>query len=376
MTWRLPDLTVLRPEGTLEVVHEGNERTKDFYFRISSTIDVTALRPLLEPEQQEGLDYFAFTEPPVIGAEVWGRWHKPELTGAKGRVALTNFTFRGESASACQTTFQYTNRILRFTHPRVQRGSQWMSADGVRADFQSQLVFLTNGYSTSEPMVIARAIGAHVARAVEAYHFRQPPIAHVYGTIPMHGEDAADLHFDLDGGPFDWWRFHVPRIVGHVHWLGQHLTLDNVWVDFYGGHATGSARFDFHPGHETDYQFGITITNTLSQPLVKDLFLSTNRLDGRLTGALALTSANTADLDSWNGHGDLTLRDGLIWEIPIFGIFSEVLNGMVPGLGNARASAGTCTFIITNGVIRSNDMDIRSTGMRLQYRGTLDFAGR
>ena len=35
---------------------------------------------------------------------------------------------------------------------------------------------------------------------------------------------------------------------------------------------------------------------------------------------------------------------------------------MVPGLGSSRASAGTCTFIITNGIIRSDDLDIRSHG--------------
>ena len=81
-------------------------------------------------------------------------------------------------------------------------------------------------------------------------------------------------------------------------------------------------------------------------------------------------------MQSWNGHGDLNLRDGLIWDIPLFGIFSDVLNGMVPGLGSSRASAGTCTFAITNGIIRSDDLDIRSTGMRLQYRGTLDFQGQ
>src|ERR1035441_7957904 len=57
-------------------------------------------------------------------------------------------------------------------------------------------------------------------------------------------------------------------------------------------------------------------------------------------------------------------------------MFSGVLNGMVPGLGSSRASAGTCSFIITNGVIRSDDLDIRSTGMRLQYRGTVDFQGQ
>jgi hypothetical protein len=373
--WRLPDLKITRPEGRLEAVHEADDRTGDYYFHIDSTLDVRALRPLLEPEPQTGLDYFTFTEPPAVEAEIRGNWHDPERIGIEGSVALTNFTFRGESVSALQTALQYTNRFLQFRNPRLQRGAQQMSADGLGADFLAQKIYLTNGFSTTEPMVIARAIGAHVARAIQAYHFKQPPVAHVHGTIPMRGEDDADLHFDLAGGPFEWWRFHVPEIQGHVHWLGQHLTLSDVHVGFYGGQASGSARFDFHPRDRTDYQFAVSVTEAWLHPLAADLFLRTNRLEGKLSGTLVITNANTADMQSWNGHGDLTLRDGLIWDVPIFGIFSDVLNGMVPGLGSSRANAGTCTFLITNGIIRSDDLDIRSTGMRLQYRGTLDFQG-
>jgi hypothetical protein len=53
-----------------------------------------------------------------------------------------------------------------------------------------------------------------------------------------------------------------------------------------------------------------------------------------------------------------------------------VLNGIYPGLGSSRANAGTCSFIITNGLIRSDDLEISSTGMRLQYGGTVDFQGQ
>jgi hypothetical protein len=374
--WRLPDLTVLRPEGTLEAALEADERTGDFYARVSSTLDPRIVRPLLDEEQQEGLDLVTFTNPPVIGAEIWGRAHELERTGLKARVALSNFTFRGESASGLQTGVQYTNKFLQFNSPRVQRGEQRMSADGVGVDLAAQLVFLTNGFGTTEPMVVARAIGADIAQKVQAYQFKQPPVAHVYGTIPMHGEDEADLHFELDGGPFEWWRFHLPHVTGHVHWLGQQLTLSNIRADFYGGQASGSAQFHFRPGGEADYKFAVFATNALLGPLTKDMFEVTNRLEGRLWGNLVVTNASTANVQTWDGYGDLHLRDGFIWEIPIFGIFSDVLNGMVPGLGNSRASAGTCTFIITDGIIRSEDMDIRSTGMRLQYHGTLDFDGK
>ena len=42
----------------------------------------------------------------------------------------------------------------------------------------------------------------------------------------------------------------------------------------------------FIPERDTDYQFAVTTTNALLQPLVKDLFLKTNHLEGRLSGTL------------------------------------------------------------------------------------------
>jgi hypothetical protein len=373
---RVPNLTVTRPEGRLEATQETDERTKDFYLRVYSTLDLTAALPLLDSQVQAAVNLFSFTQPPVVDAEVWGRLQAPERTAFKGRVALTNFTFRGESFTGLQTALQYTNRFIQVLAPRLQRGTQEARADGVGVDLGTELIYLTNGFSTTEPMVVARAIGSNVVRAIEAYQFARPPRAHVYGIIPMHGEDAADLHFELDGGPFTWWHFHVPYITGNIHWLGKGLTLTNVWADFYGGQAVGDAEFDFRPQPDTDYRFTMTMNSALLHPLMEDLFVKTNRLDGKLNGTLIISRASTGTIRSWDGRGDLALRDGFIWDLPIFGLFSDVLNTVKPGMGSSRASAGTCTFIITNGVIRSDDMDIRSTGMRLQYRGTLDFDGQ
>jgi len=372
MTWRLPDLTLRRPEGCVLAEHWADGRTRHFYWHVTSTVDVRSARPLMGEDQQRSLDLFNFTEPPILDAEVWGRYHEPERVGFKARVALANFTFRGESITALQTSLQYTNQLLEFFHPSVQCSTQLASADGLAADFSTQLIFLTNGSSTVNPGVIARAIGPHVARAIDPYQFMYPPSARVYGTIPMRGEEGADLHFDLDGGPFHWWRLNVPHVVGHVHWTGQYLTLTDVRADFHGGQAAGVAKFDFRPQPGTDFQFAVGITNLQLQSLMADLSTQTNHLEGWLSGALSVTKANSEDWRTVNGYGEVHLRDGLIWDIPLFGIFSPILNGISPGLGNSRASAGACSFVITNGFIFSNDLEIRSTAMRLKYRGTVD----
>jgi len=46
--WRLPDLTVMRPEGLIEAAHQANELTKDYYWRVAGAVDPKAVRPLLE----------------------------------------------------------------------------------------------------------------------------------------------------------------------------------------------------------------------------------------------------------------------------------------------------------------------------------------
>jgi hypothetical protein len=48
----------------------------------------------------------------------------------------------------------------------------------------------------------------------------------------------------------------------------------------------------------------------------------------------------------------------------------------MPGLGSSRASEGSATFSITNGVISSDDLQIKSAVMRLRYWGRVDLTGR
>ena len=54
-------------------LYSDDPLTKQFYFRVAGSVDPRAARPLLGPGEQAGLDFFTFTQPPVIEAEVRGR---------------------------------------------------------------------------------------------------------------------------------------------------------------------------------------------------------------------------------------------------------------------------------------------------------------
>jgi hypothetical protein len=152
--------------------------------------------------------------------------------------------------------------------------------------------------------------------------------------------------------------------------------LQGVQPGFYQGKLAGRAAFDFSPANGTDFNFDTTVADISLHLLIADLFAPTNNLEGLLNGRLSVTNANSRDSRSWFGHGEVNLRDGFIWDIPIFGIFSPVLDGIIPGLGKSRASQASAAFIITNGVVRSDDLQIIAPALRIQYKGTADFDGK
>ena len=378
LLWRLPDVAVVRPEGRLDLVHETDGRTEDFYFHIHSTLDLAALRPLLETNAQTGLDLVGFTQPPLIDAEIRGRWNDFERISAKATVALTNFTVRGQSASRLETALEYTNKVLNCINPRLERGPQETLTAGLLAvDFAALKIYVTNGFGTADPRALTLAIGPKVAEVMEPYHFLELPTAQVEGVIPMRDQRDADLHFDAVTKAFECLRFKVPRASGQVHWVGDRLTLKNVSADFYHGTAAGSAEFFFPTNRAgAELQFDVVVTNADIHLLMNDLDPHTNRLEGLLTGRWTVVQGNTEDGRSWQGNGRASLRDGLIWEFPVFGILSPTLDKIAPGFGSNRASEGTANFVMSQGRIHSDDLEIHASGARLEYRGSVDLEGR
>ncbi|HEX4264798.1 MAG TPA: AsmA-like C-terminal region-containing protein [Verrucomicrobiae bacterium] len=378
MVWRLPDLVATRPDGRLDLFHESNERTRNFYFRLHSTLDPHALSPLLDTNQLRAFEYFSLSQSPVVDGEIWGQWHDRDRIHARAHVAVTNFTARGESFDTFQTELAYTNRILMLTEPRAQRtGTQQLSAAGMKLVFDDKKIFLTNGFSTADAGVIARVIGPHAIHALEPYHFLRPPTVHAEGVIPMRHQEDADLHFDVNGEDFEWWKFKVPRISGKIDWVGEKLSLTNVRADFYRGKAVGDAHFEFEKiNHSANFNFNFVANDADLHLLARDLAGGkTNKLEGLLTARLEVTDANSANWQTWQGAGRVDLHDGLIWDIPIFGVFSPVLDTILPGLGSSRARQGSASFTITNGVVDTEDLKIETMMARLRYHGTIDLKG-
>ena len=375
LLWRMPQLKITRPEGAIEADCTSDLRTWDFYGRLHSQIDVTLAKTFFQTAAgRRAFDLVQFTDPPTIQAEIRGCWLEFDRLSVSAEVAATNFTFRGEAMKDCQTHLEYTNKVFQFTQSQLQREQgERGNAAAITLDLGQQKLYFTNGLSTLNPYVIARAIGQSAIAAIAPYQFDSPPTARVNGAVDLKRKRyEEDLHFDVSGASFHWKQVRAEHLVGRLDWVGQTLALTNLVGGFHTGSAAGNAYFDFTVPHEADFSLKASFTGMdLREIATPFITTKTNKLEGLLSGELIITQANSGDLKSWQGYGGLNLKDGLIWDIPMFGLFSPVLNALVPGLGNSRANEATATFVLTNGVFVTKDLQIRATMMRMELQGSV-----
>jgi hypothetical protein len=382
MMWQLPDLAVAQAKTRLEIGGYEDDVSKNYRWHIRGAVDPAVARPFLtDSNAKRGIDLVKLSEPLALDIDMSGRLYDYDSIAANGYLALTNFTVRGEYYGDVVSAVNYTNRVLTFLQPLMHTGAQTATADSITLDFNRQLIVFSNGLATVVPELVVHAIGPKTTRLVAPYHFLAPPTARVNGQIPLRnmngGREMADVDMRFDvikGAPFEWLKLRTTNIVGTLVWRGQTLLLTNAVTAFYGGTADGFAYFDFRVPHEgADYQYEVNVTNVNLHWLAQELRTQTNHLEGTLAGQIVVTNASTEDWRTLNGHGHVNVRDGLLWDIPIISILSPVLNTVSPGLGNSRATEATADFVITNRLVYSESLEIRSTLTRLEYVGTIDF---
>ncbi|MDB6031889.1 MAG: hypothetical protein JWM16_2227 [Verrucomicrobiales bacterium] len=379
MIWRIPELKVTRPEGELVADYFSDQRTRDFHWQLRSGIDPRAIKPFFDKEnQQHVFDSLEFTTPPRVEAEIWGRWQDVQRLGAAGRVIVTNAAFRGEKVDFVSSWFRYTNQVLCLLEPKALTKGKEGNAPGVSIDFIDRRVWFTNVVGNLDAHSVTRMIGKGATRALEPFQFDEPPIVRLNGSVDFkRGRHQDDLHFDIAGQRFHWQGFLLQQVTANLDWVGHSLLVTNAHGTFRTGQVGGNADFNFGTERKgADFKFNLSMADLDLKTFVEQLGFKTNKLEGSLTGELHVTRGNTENWKAVDGNGFLDLKDGLLWDIPIFGVFSPVLNAVIPGLGNSRAKEATATYAITNGVIYSRDLEIRATAMRMEYEGAVDLDQR
>lgn len=373
LLWTIRNARAWRPEGEVEFDYEGHTVTQDYHFRVRSSVDPNLVGPLLEAGGRRALGLFQFTQPPHVEGEIWGRWFARERTGFTARLSATNFTFRGEQVDEFRGGVAFTNQFVNISEVDLKRGATWAQVPSAGFDGATRRLFLTNAMATLDVAPVTRVIGPKTHAMMQAYQFGQPLRAKVNGVIPIGRPDEVDLTFDASLGDFHWWRFNATNASALVHWQGDHITVSNLDTGFHGGRLNGNIWINSENKEDVQFGFDATGKDLNLTSLLHDLLPNTNRLEGTLSTHLIVDRASARDDGGWVGHGDARLQDGYLWGLPLFGVLSGPLEAIAPGLGQQKFTEGTATFTITNRVVHSRDLELKSPVVRMRFQGEVGF---
>lgn len=374
--WTLPDLTIRRPEGQARLNYVGNVANGDFTCEIESGIDPGILKALVPKEHQAAVSVVKFAQPPRIVGKASGNWDDDLKLSLQASVVATNFFVKEQAFSGIRGEVFIENNLIHCSNVVVHRGAEVVRAPYLRVDLPGEVMFVTNVVSQMDPYIAMSLIGEEAYTAINPYRFALVPTVRVNGIVPLRHWSKADLRFEVAGEEFSFWKFRMPYLAGDVHWKADHISFSNVTASFYGGKAEWSGYFVIdHRDDTANYSFSATTTNTELKYLLADLTGRTNHIEGKLDGEMIITSANSGNDRSWNGYGNANIEDGFLWGVPVFGIFSPVLDGIAPGLGTSRVTAAEGSFTLTNSVVYTRDLQVRAPAFRLGYKGKVDLDG-
>jgi hypothetical protein len=374
--WGIGPLAIRRPEGRASLRYENDERTREYHFAFESGLAPSMVGPLLDEKGQRELARVVLPVPPRIVGEAWGRWGAPERLGVRAHVVATNATVRGEPIQWAEGDIAFTNGVVRFAEVRARSDGE-AHVPGAAYDTASKLLSFTNARATVPVWRVTRIIGAKTAATMEPYRFATPPRSVVDGVVNVMGHEGTNIRFDIDADEFSWWKLRGTQVTARVRFIGETLRIEGLRAGFYGGRAAGDLRFDWSgPEMDAAYSMDLTLTNVGLRSFLADAWPGTNRLEGTMSGHGRVTAGRTSDPKSVVGDGRLEMRDGYLWGLPVFGLFSPMLDAISPGLGQMRFTSGTATYTMTHGLIQTRDLEMRSPTMRLAYGGTVDFEGK
>jgi hypothetical protein len=361
-------VSVVTPEGRLVGSGQYDMESTDFNYEIDTTLDPTKLLPIMTPQMRRIVEPARFETSPHIIATVSGDFVDPDAFAYDAQLSTERCSYRGVAlnrASAMlrlrQSKLDVQDMVL--IRPEGQlRGTLLADFNEHRVQFDIE--------TTANPTEMAGLLGEKAARIMKPYRFGPITSATAAGLVDFTNETRTAWTAQVANNGFSCWKLTTDRARAQLVFTNSTLQINDFDADFYDGKLRGRADFAFgYP--DVTYRFKFNTERVDVNKLLYAMRDRESKITGFLTGSAELKGKN-ADWAALEGTGNVEVTDGILWEAPIFGIFSRIV-------GNTKVTSAKASFAIANETVTTDDLRFSAgafTGAssgKLKFDGSLDF---
>jgi hypothetical protein len=357
-TW-LRDIRIRHPTGDLRA--EVFEAPNEFRLNIDGPMSPSELRPFVSPEVQEFLGEWECSRPPVIQLAIRGKDRHPESWQGDGNIALDRTRFRGQWMNSATAKVHFADGAVTYENFQIAR-DEGVGTGTFTYDFAKHEVRVSNIKATVRPGEVAYWIDEDLPKNVAPYKFHQPPTITANGVYQFRGQKGTRLEINVDGPSgmdyvFLGKTLPFQKINSQLLFTNDRLQIVDLRGNLFSGNVRGNADISLAHGDQR-YRAKLAVDG-IDFPRLTDLYYNYKTAQGRLSGTYDFTGVGD-NARLMQGSGTLTVSNGDVFAIPVFGPLSGILGSLLPGkvVGFSIAREAKSTFTAKNGVLHTDDFEV------------------
>jgi hypothetical protein len=369
---QLSDVSIAMADGRLTGHGQYHLESSDFSYEIDCTLDPTKLLPLMTPATQQLFQPARFETPPRISAVVTGDLVDPDSFAYDAEVSAGRMSYRGVPLRRASAGLSLRHGRLDVQDLHLIREEGELRGH-VLADFNEHDIAFEFDTTAAIPQ-LAALLGEKAARIVAPYRFGPNSAATAQGLLDFDEPAKTAWTAQIDTEGFSWWKLTADRAKATLIFTNNTLRVENFSADIYKGTLRGDVVVALD-NPETQYRASFDAANCDVDRLMVALRGEGREVSGSLAGHVELRG-HGSDLKTMTGSGHVEILDGVLVELPLFGVFSRILNDISPGAGSTKITRARATFAVAKGAVKTDDLGMAAGAFSVSSRGEVDFDGK
>lgn len=265
---------------------------------------------------------------------------------------------------------------LMATMPIFVEREEGSASGDVLMDYERQAIDF-NCESSMHPHAVAKVIGPFISDIVEQFRFEGP--VHIEGSgTASYGDIAAnDIEITATGRNAGALMFLAEECSANLRVVGETIDADVNGV-IYGGPFAASASIYKAAGYTNNmyYEIAGEVRDAAFEQILAALGQKRNDVRGGEVSAKVLIRgfAGQGMGPTVTGKGRISVSEGRVFQIPLFGGLSDILTKYVPGLGAVLSQTDAkASFTVADSKVSSRDIAVEGDVFSLTAEGDYYF---
>lgn len=354
--WYLSNVTIKRPEGSIDIEFEQNDITEEYTVEIEGPIYVRALRPLFEDNSDYYFDRISETGPVSAKITVGGPWDM-DKGWVSGTLSHDSILWKNKALNKLEVTsldYDDKKRYIKLKGAYALSNNSDIRISELEYDRNTDFLILKEVKALTTLNDISETIFDAPMEDIQTLGFSTPGIWTGGGTILIKEEDSEiDLEFQLEHPELDIKSIHFKDFESSISWKNDIIHLQSITTQLYEGKVEGDIKLNIADTSELGLELEVTSNDMdlseLSKSLGKDI-----EIEGGLRSYVKIEKGILQKPETWNGKAELTISDGNLWDIPLFGVLSKTLDTIIKGIGHSKITEGELKCTLMDGSISLN----------------------